>query len=63
MDVLEIFCTKRGLMMTLGKTKVMIFHTSPRVMQDTMVVTFSGSQVEVMGSYVYLGITFTNSSV
>jgi len=60
MDALGEFYIERGLTVNLGKTKVMIFHTSRRVMQYT-VITFKDSQVEVTSSYVYLGITFTST--
>lgn len=35
MNALGDFCTHRGLSENLRKTKVMIFHTSSKVMQDT----------------------------
>lgn len=60
MDALGDFCTQRGLTVNLSKTKVMVFHTSRRVMRDT-VVTFRGSPVEVTSSYVYLGVTFSST--
>ena len=59
MDALGDFCAQKGLTVNLGKTKVMIFHTSRRVMRDT-VITYRGSQVEVTPSYAYLGITFSS---
>ena len=43
----------------LGKTKIMIFHTSRRVMQDAE-ITFQDNRVEVVTSYAYLGVTFTS---
>ena len=60
MDALGDFCTQRGLTVNLSKTKVMVFHTSRRVMPDT-VVTLRGSPVEVTSSYVYLGVTFSST--
>lgn len=47
--------------MNLEKTKVMIFHTSEAIKRE-MTITLVGGQVEVVGAYVYLGITFTGSS-
>ncbi|MCO5549866.1 hypothetical protein L7F22_003340 [Adiantum nelumboides] len=51
---LDDFCIHRGLTVNLGKTKVMIFHTS--------VFTAVGGQVEVVDSYVYLGVTFKGTT-
>ena len=44
--------------MNLGKTKVMVFHTSTTTTRKQTTLTLGGGQVEVLGSYVYLGITF-----
>ena len=44
--------------MNLGKTKAMIFHTLAQVRQQTT-LTLAGGKVEIVGSYVYLGVTFT----
>ena len=56
---LDAFCTQRGLTVNLGKTKVMIFHTSAPVRRHA-VFTLAGGQVAVVDSYVYLGITFAS---
>ena len=56
---LHDFCTQRGLTVNLGKTKVMIFHTSTLVRRQS-IFTLAGGQVEVVDSYVYLGITFAS---
>ena len=58
LDAFDEFNTHRGLTMNLGKTKAMIFHTSAQVRQQTTLTLASG-QVEIVGSYVYLGVTFT----
>ena len=55
------FCTQRGLSVNLGKTKVLIFHTSGTVRRRTAFM-FEDSQIEIADSYVYLGITFTARS-
>ena len=56
---LDDFCTQRGLIMNLGKTKVMIFHTSSAV-RSAATFTAAGGWIEVVTSYVYLGVTFTS---
>ena len=55
---LDDFCAQKGLTVNLGKTKAMIFHTLAQVRQQTT-LTLAGGEVEIVGSYVYLGITFT----
>ena len=55
---LDDFCAQKGLTVNLGKTKAMIFHTSAQVRQQTT-LTLAGGKVEIVGSYIYLGITFT----
>ena len=49
----------RELIVNLGKTKVMIFHTSSAV-RSAATFTAAGGQVDVVTSYVYLGVTFTS---
>ena len=55
---MDEFCAQKGLILNLGKTKAMIFHTSAQVRQQTT-LTLTGGKVEIVGSYVYLGVTFT----
>eukprot|EP00249_Psilotum_nudum_P024953 c29331_g2_i2 orf=1-1479(+) len=45
----------------LGKTKVLIFHTSARVRRQSS-FTAAGGDIEITSSYVYLGVTFTATS-
>ena len=61
LQALDDFCTQRGLTVNLGKTKVMIFHTSGQIRRHTT-FTLTGGQVEVVDSYVYLGITFASTA-
>ena len=56
---LDDFCAQRGLSVNLGKTKVMIFHTSSAV-RSAATFTATGGQIDVVTSYVYLGVTFTS---
>ena len=58
LNALDDFCAQRGLVVNLGKTKVLIFHTSAQFRTKCNLM-LSNKQVEVVGSYVYLGITFT----
>ena len=58
---LDDFCTQKGLSVNLGKTKAMIFHTSGQIRRQA-IFTLAGGQVEVVDSYVYLGITFASTA-
>ena len=46
--------------MNLGKTKVIIFHTSSAVRSAATFTAVEGGRVDVVTSYVYLGVTFTS---
>ena len=59
LGALDDFCIQRGLTVNLGKTKIMIFHTSSAV-RSAATFTATGGRVEVVTSYVYLGVTFTS---
>ena len=59
LSALDEFCLHRGLTVNLGKTKVMIFHTSSAA-RRAATFTAAGGPVEVVTSYVYLGVTFTS---
>ena len=61
LQVLEDFCMQRGLTVNLGKTKVMIFHTSQQGMAHAS-FTFARGPVEIVTSYVYLGVTFSTAA-
>ncbi|KAH7434041.1 hypothetical protein KP509_07G098200 [Ceratopteris richardii] len=61
LQALDTFCMERGLTVNLGKTKVMIFHTS-RTVRHRASFTKAGGQIEVVDSYVYLGVTFSGST-
>ncbi|MCO5546768.1 hypothetical protein L7F22_000204 [Adiantum nelumboides] len=58
---LDDFCLQRRLSVNLGKTKVLIFHTSAQVRRQSAFIA-AGSSIEITGSYVYLGLTFTAAS-
>ncbi|MCO5601415.1 hypothetical protein L7F22_055536 [Adiantum nelumboides] len=58
---LDDFCSQRGMTVNLGKTKVLIFHTSARVRRQSS-FTAAGGDIEITSSYVYLGVTFTATS-
>ena len=55
---LDDFYTQRGLVMNLGKIKVLVFHNYAWIRTKCNLI-LSNRQVEVIGSYVYLGVTFT----
>ena len=59
LGALDEFCMQRGMTVNLGKTKAMIFHTSRGVRHST-IFTAAGGRVEVVESYVYLGVTFAS---
>ncbi|MCO5562022.1 hypothetical protein L7F22_015648 [Adiantum nelumboides] len=61
LSALDDFCLQRGLSLNLGKTKVLIFHTSAQVRRQSAFIAGGGS-IEIIGSYVYLGVTFTAAS-
>ncbi|MCO5598486.1 hypothetical protein L7F22_052583 [Adiantum nelumboides] len=61
LQALDDFCSQRGLTVNLGKTKVLIFHTSAQIRRQSR-FTAAGGDIEVTGSYVYLGVTFTAAS-
>ena len=60
-DILsKCFPKERGLVGNLGKPKVLIFQMSPQIRTKCQ-LTLSNRQVEVVRSYVYLGVTFSAS--
>ncbi|MCO5568452.1 hypothetical protein L7F22_022151 [Adiantum nelumboides] len=61
LSALDDFCLQRGLSVNLGKTKILIFHTSAQVRRQSAFIAAGGS-IEITGSYVYLGVTFTAAS-
>ena len=61
LSALDDFCTQCGLILNLGKTKVLIFHTSAQV-RTKCHLTISHTPIEVVESYIYLKITFNARS-
>jgi len=61
LDALQDFCLQRDLTVNLGKTKVMVFNTSHAWLKSRSAPSFSykGEVVDIVHSYVYLGVTFT----
>ena len=58
--VLEKFCSEWRLELNISKTKILIFNSSKNA-KDSFSFKFSGSLIEVVNSYTYLGITFTSN--
>jgi hypothetical protein len=58
LDALALFCDLRQLMVNLGKTKVMIFNGSKKILFDHHFF-FRGEEIEITNTYTYLGVLFT----
>jgi hypothetical protein len=58
LDALALFCDLRQLMVNLGKTKVMIFNGSKKILFDHHFF-FKGEEIEITNTYTYLGVLFT----
>lgn len=59
LEALNEFFSQRDLQVNLGKTKIMEFNTSRAAMRKQQDFIFKGEKVEVVSTYVYLGVTFT----
>ena len=63
LDALEEFCLDRDLSVNLGKTKIMVFNTSPaallRLSQPTSPFLYRGQPIEIVQPYTYLGAMLT----
>ena len=60
-EAFDDFCTQRGLVVNLGKTKVLVLQAYARG-RTTCHLILSHRPVEVVGLYVYLGVTFNARS-
>ena len=58
LNALNVFCIRKGLVVNLGKTKVLILHTSSQV-RSKCILTLVGKKLEIVSSYAYLGVTLT----
>ncbi|CAG5109327.1 Protein of unknown function [Cotesia congregata] len=53
--LLEKYCSDNGLVVNVRKSKVMACHTSCRIRK------YCGNELEVLKSYVYLGVPFSSN--
>ena len=60
LEALDDFCTHRGLTVNLGKTKVMVFNTTPQWVRRSAPTFVCGQEVvEYANEYTYLGVVFS----
>jgi len=60
LDALHRFAHDSGLSVNLGKTKVMVFNTTPQwIRRSTPAFTYGHETVEYTDAYTYLGAIFT----
>ena len=60
LDALHRFAHDSGLSIDLGKTKVMVFNTTPQwIRRLTLAFTYSHETVEHTNAYTYLEVIFT----
>jgi hypothetical protein len=55
---LEKYCNNWNMSVNMNKSKIMVFRKGGRIRSDEH-WTFNGTQVEIVKSYVYLGVIFT----
>ena len=58
LDNLAEYCKKWKLTVNIDKTKIMIFRKGGNLVRD-MSLNYEGKNIEIVGKFVYLGITFT----
>ena len=59
LDVLQKFAEESGLSVNLGKTKIMVFNTTPQwVRRSAPKFTYGQDNVEYTDAYTYLGVVF-----
>ena len=62
LDTLHTFASDSGLLVNLGKTKVMVFNTTPQwVRRSAPIFAFGQEMVEYTNAYTYLGVVFSGS--
>ena len=60
MDALHSSAEDSGLSVNLGKTKIMVFNTTPQwVRKSARVFAYGQDGVEYTDAYTYLGVVFT----
>ncbi|XP_015119437.1 uncharacterized protein LOC107042766 [Diachasma alloeum] len=63
LGVLESYCEENSLTINIGKTKIMGFRRGGPLPKASHAFAFNGSPVDIVRSYVYLGVTFSSSSM
>jgi hypothetical protein len=61
LNVLHSYCTEWGLSVNLGKTAVMVFNRSGRLLKESSSFFYGENPIVSARDYTYLGITFTLS--
>ena len=60
-DILLSYCMEWGLTVNLGKTAVMIFNKSGRLLKESHQFRYGETPIQSVREYCYLGIVFTLS--
>jgi len=61
-DIAARFLMRRGLVINLSKSKIMVFKRSGRISKFDK-FNWNGKSIDVVKSYTYLGVTFQSSGV
>ena len=59
LNVLHSYCIEWGLTVNIGKTAVMVFNRSGRLLKESLTFQFGETNIASVREYCYLGITFT----
>ena len=58
LNVLHSYCIEWGLTVNIGKTAVMVFNRSGRLLKESLTFQFGETNISSVREYCYLGITF-----
>ena len=59
LNILENYCKRWKLKVNTQKIKVMVFRKGGRL-RDNISFNFDGAELEIVNTFVYLGVTFTS---
>ena len=59
LNLLHEYCIEWGLTVNLGKTAVMVFNRSGRLLKESTGLTYGNTMIASVREYCYLGITVT----
>jgi exonuclease III len=59
LNVLHSYCIEWGLTVNIGKTAVMVFNRSGRLLKESLTFQLGETNITSVREYCYLGITFT----